>query len=172
MLARRAFLSMIPALAAGGAGPRASSEADLRAAARQIFRRVNQERSRRGIDELEWYEPLAAEARLHSYNMVARWFFAHEDPIRGDLVKRLQAAGIRWRSCAENIFNMRGYPDLASAAMEGWLGSPGHRENILAARFTHTGVGAALRVDGTYYVTQEFVRPVSVKPAPSTYIIR
>ncbi|HEX8984791.1 MAG TPA: CAP domain-containing protein [Bryobacteraceae bacterium] len=159
MLARRAVLWLLPAWAASGAAAWEKSEADLRAAAREIFRRVNQERSRHGLGALEWDERLAAEARRHSYNMVARWFFAHQDPLRGNLSKRLASSGILWHSCAENILNMRGYPDLASSAVEGWLRSPGHRENMLAPRFTRTGVGAVLRVDGTCFVTQDFIKP-------------
>lgn len=44
----------------------------------------------------------------------------------------------------------------AAVAMDGWLKSPGHREN-LPVPYEVTGVGVARAADGTYYYTQLFV---------------
>ncbi len=138
---------------------RGAPDADMRAMEQEIFRRVNEQRRREGVPELAWNEDLAKEARRHSYNMVARWFFAHEDPARGSLSRRLRASRISWRRCAENLFTEKGYPDLAQKAVEGWWNSPGHRTNMLDRRLTRTGIGIAVRVDDTFFVTQEFIAP-------------
>ncbi len=135
---------------------------DLRKIERRVFDLVNQERRRAGVPPLQWDDALAAEARRHSYNMMARWFFSHEDPIRGALNKRLKSANLPWGRCAENIFSEQGYADPAEMAVQGWLKSPGHRANMLDPRLTHTGIGAAQRSDATIYITQDFISP---KPA-------
>jgi uncharacterized protein YkwD len=154
-----AFLCVALASVAGRARP-ASVGSELSALERRIFQAVNAERRERGLTELRWSEPLAAEARRHSRRMAAQRFTSHDDPERGDMTERLAAEGIPWRDCAENIFSERGYEEPGAEAMKRWMASPGHRRNILNPRFTHTGVGAALRTDGTLLVTQEFIRPL------------
>ncbi len=157
--ARRAILIPIAAAIAGGADRRSISDPDLRAIERQVFLLVNEERRKLGIGALEWDPELAAAARRHSYNMAARWFFSHTDPERGGLDRRLRSEGIRWRRCAENIFREQGHADPAAKAVEKWGDSPGHRANMLNRFLSRTGVGAYMRIDGTLFVTQEFVTP-------------
>jgi uncharacterized protein YkwD len=161
MWARR--LPLLTALAAA-----ACAQAQLRSRAveirpraieQQIYVLVNEERRKHGAVELSWDDQLASEARHHSFNMVARWFFAHDDPVRGDLGKRLRGDKILWHFCAENIFSEQGYPDPARAAVEGWLKSPGHRANMLSPRLLRTGVGVSQRADGVVFITQDFIRP-------------
>jgi hypothetical protein len=56
----------------------------------------------------------------------------------------------------ENIARHQGQYEpeaLAREVVDGWMNSPGHRQNILAPNATHLGVGLA-HVGGTYYVTQ------------------
>ena len=40
-----------------------------------------------------------------------------------------------------------------------WLQSPEHRKNILDPNLTESGIGAAVRQDGTLLVVQEFITP-------------
>ncbi len=126
---------------------------------KSIFEAVNQERRAQGLNELKWDNALAAEARRHAMNMAGRRFFSHVDPVRGDLAARLREDKIRWRTCEENIFQEQGYPDPAAEAVRGWLNSPGHRANLLSPAVTNTGVGVAVRGDGTYFMAQVFMRP-------------
>lgn len=46
----------------------------------------------------------------------------------------------------------------ADQMMAMWMGSPGHRANILDPRFTHLGVGAVKTSVGRTYGTQDFLR--------------
>ncbi len=124
---------------------------------RAIFTAVNRERQKRRLPSLKWREDLAELARAHSRNMVKRKFFSHVDPEAGGLDKRMKAAGIRYRLCAENIAQVKGYSDPAKQIFSGWMKSKGHRKNILLRKVTHTGVGVAQARDGTLYVTQIFV---------------
>jgi uncharacterized protein YkwD len=46
--------------------------------------------------------------------------------------------------------------EIASQVVNGWMNSPGHRENILNARYDREGIGIAVSSDGKVYVTQNF----------------
>jgi uncharacterized protein YkwD len=120
---------------------------------------VNNERTYRGLPELQWDDRLAAVARRHASNMAARGFFAHVDPVHGDVADRLAKAGIAWSRFEENLLQEWGYEDSARSGVLSWMASPGHRKNILDKDVTLAGVGAARRADGTLFLAQEFIRP-------------
>ena len=125
---------------------------------RKVFNLANRQRRLHGFRELQWSDALAQQARLQSASMMERGFFGHTDPVRGALAARLNAAGIRWRRCGENIFREQGMDDPADAAVEGWMRSPAHRQSLLDPLFTQTGVGIAISPDTDYYITQTFIR--------------
>jgi len=105
---------------------------------------VNAARAEAGCKALVWYEPAAVVARGHSADMKSRDYFSHTNPDGADPFDRLAAAGIGYRSAAENILSGEGG---AKRVLDLWLNSPGHRANLLKCSFTHHGVG---RVD-TYW---------------------
>jgi uncharacterized protein YkwD len=142
---------------AGGPFPRATR--DLRQMAREIFLAINEQRHAYGLQELEWDEKLAEQARSHSSRMAARDEMSHVDPERGNLAARLKRAHITWQACAENLFEERGLDDPVQAAVEGWMKSEGHRQNILRPELQRTGVGIAARSNGALYFTQIFIKP-------------
>jgi uncharacterized protein YkwD len=134
------------------------SEEVLRTLEQRAFEAVNQQRRLHGVPELVWSEEIANAARAHSYNMITRRFFSHNDPVYGDLANRLRMAGINFGACGENIFQAKGYEDAVLTAIHGWMRSRGHRRNILNPAFTHTGIGIAVSPDGAHYFTQIFAR--------------
>ncbi len=71
---------------------------------------------------------------------------------------RLAAVGYRWSAYGENIaYGQRG----AAEVMASWMGSSGHRANILSSNFTELGVGYAADSAGRMYFAQVFARPAS-----------
>jgi uncharacterized protein YkwD len=46
--------------------------------------------------------------------------------------------------------------EIAQQAVEGWMSSPGHRQNILTPQWTREGIGLAISSDGKIYATQNF----------------
>lgn len=124
-----------------------------------ILKLVNEERRPRGLSPLKPEEQLSEIARRHSEDMILRDFFAHTNPdaeAPNDRIfrqhRRLIGLG------AENIWsgNFQSDPDaLAQRIVDNWMGSPGHRENILRSKFTHLGVGVARR-DSIVMATQNF----------------
>ena len=49
--------------------------------------------------------------------------------------------------------------ELAGEVVRAWLDSPGHRDNLLAPRYTHEGIGVAFGEDGMVFVTQNLSEP-------------
>ncbi|MDQ1469764.1 MAG: hypothetical protein QOJ99_1244 [Bryobacterales bacterium] len=133
---------------------------------RRIFNRINELRGESGVEALLWSGPLARCATEQSLRKDRLRFPGHNDPERGSVSQRLQAAGIPWVRCGENIFSERGYADPVHFAVVSWWYSPGHQENLLNPEFTQTGVGVAESADGTFFVTQIFVHPPPIPPKP------
>ena len=46
--------------------------------------------------------------------------------------------------------------ELANLVVDGWMDSPGHRENILNSTYDVEGIGVAINDDEEVYVTQNF----------------
>jgi uncharacterized protein YkwD len=151
----------------------------------QVAEIVNQERWSNGqLPPLKQVEELDNSSGLHSANMAQRDFFAHCDPDTGTSADdRMLAAGYSLSSWGENI--AAGYSTPA-AVMTAWMGSSGHRANILSSGYREIGVGyelqsgdlATVRLDdngdctpdnlnnGPYfnYWTQNFGRRTNVYP--------
>jgi uncharacterized protein YkwD len=151
---RRSFSAASLLLAAS---PKAQ---DLRAMEKRVFALANNQRWAMNVPALIWSDAVAAAAREHSTNMMTRGFFSHQDPERGDLAARLNAGGIRWMRCAENIFREWGYIEPVWTAIVEWMHSPGHKQNLMEAAFTHSGVGIAMSGREEYFMAQIFVVPV------------
>ena len=155
-LSRRAALQLLTAgIVSAGVAPRArGEEVSLE---RQVWLAINRERRREGVPELAWDEPLASEARHHSIRMAEAGFFSHCDPVRGDLAPRLDAAGIPWQDCAENIIRVNQDDEApADLAVKAWMESPGHRKNLLNPVYTLSGVGIAGGAGNHLWMTQDF----------------
>lgn len=99
---------------------------------------VNAQRRLAGCGELTWDTKLAAIALGHSADMVSRHFFSHINPDEKNPSERLLESRLDYSSAAENL--VRG-AKTAQQAFEAWLGSSGHRKNMLDTRFTRHGVG-------------------------------
>jgi spermidine/putrescine transport system substrate-binding protein len=65
----------------------------------------------------------------------------------------LDDAGISYKAAGENL--AKGQPS-AQSAMNGWMNSSSHRDNILGSRYSEIGVGFAKNGKGTTYWVQIF----------------
>lgn len=145
---------------------------------REVFRLTNQRRRQHGREPLRRDATLRDVACRHSRDMIERGFFARENP-DGQAPHDRVAEGHRRLvgTTGENIWSRsrtsgRGARNesaraLAQSIVEGWMQSPGHRENILRPRFSHLGV-CAVQTDGELRVTQLFadVRAYFEAPLP------
>ena len=110
---------------------------------------------------------LIPEARLVRAAQAFADYLAKHDKFDHDAdgrtpMQRATAAGYKWCRVAENIayeFNSRGFESeaLAKALVRDWMGSRGHRRNLLDARLHDTGVGIAQsRQTKRWYAVQMF----------------
>lgn len=53
-------------------------------------------------------------------------------------------------------YNWNDMDALASSTVQGWMHSPGHRENILTPIFDSEGIGVAIASDDKVYITEDF----------------
>lgn len=131
----------------------------------EIFTLVNQERAKAGLTPFSHETAMRNVARLHSIDMAAKNYFAHNSPDGKTPADRLKAASIGFSAWAENIRWVSAprtgvANDIMYEAGTGWMNSPGHRANILNPNLTQLGVGVYLNPGRTrYYATQLFIRP-------------
>ncbi len=111
----------------------ASDQFDLR-----ILELVNIERTKRELDPLSIDNQLDQAANFHNDEMVRADMMSHQLPGEADLGERVSATGYSWTRVAENIAAGNTTPE---AVVEGWMNSPGHKENILNPEFIHIGIG-------------------------------
>jgi uncharacterized protein YkwD len=132
------------------------SAVDLNQTEQQVYRSVNQERRSGNLCELKWNVRIAEEARRHAARIAEDSLLSHQDPLRGDIERRLDKSGIGWIRCGENLYRGN-YSNPAEDAVQCWISSSGHRRNMMDAMFNETGVGVALRSDGWIVIVQEFI---------------
>ena len=138
---------------------------------RMVHFLVNEVRANEGVPPLEYDVALAQVARNHSLDMVARDYYSHDNPDGESPSKRASRQGYHCRrdfgyaysiGVAENIFHGYGLAystmppaEVAIVAMKSWMGSSGHRANILDRDYSKEGVGVAV-AGRTVYFTQNF----------------
>ena len=80
--------------------------------------------------------------------MVDARFFSHESPGGADMVDRDPRAPAtptaRGWSLGENIAWGTGHLATAAQIQRAWMGSPGHKANILRRQFREIGIGIAI----------------------------
>lgn len=148
----------------------------------QIHNGINQQRKNNGLSALSYDSSLVAIARKHSADMARNNYFSHDNLQGLDPSARGVQAGY---SCyknygsyyttgiAENIMQnnlydsityYNGIPryawnsqeDIAQSTVDGWMDSPGHRQNILTSTYDREGIGVAIASDDKVYITEDF----------------
>lgn len=127
-----------------------------------IYVLINNERQSFGLNPLRKDALLVSLAREHSISMVNHSFFSHDRAVdERDFGYGQPPGTIR----GENISKTPQrelipgpyltLEEVCEWIVSGWMGSTGHRENILESSFTRTGVGVS-RAGEYLYITQMF----------------
>jgi uncharacterized protein YkwD len=116
----------------------------------RIVQLVNAERSKVGCSALKLNATLTKAAQAHSDDMAAHKNMSHTGSDGSSPGDRITRAGYTWSSYGENVAYGYSTPEQV---MAGWMGSSGHRANILNCSFKEIGVGLAQ--PGSYW-TQDF----------------
>ncbi|MFG6147131.1 CAP domain-containing protein [Halobacillus sp. B23F22_1] len=125
---------------------------------KEVVELVNEERAKEDLDPLEMYGRLSDLARLKSQDMADNDYFDHTSPTYGSPFEMMDQYDFTYWSAGENIAAGQRSPEQV---VEGWMNSPGHRENIMKEDFTHIGVGYVEESGDRYgtYWTQMFMTP-------------
>ena len=125
---------------------------------KDTFQLLNVERALKGLPALKWNENVAKVARLHSRNMADQNFFSHKGADGSMVDDRADKLGLgEWRAIGENIAYLKGFQNPVEIAVEKWMQSTSHRQNLLSAKWSDSAVGVAVTADGRYYFTQVFL---------------
>ncbi|WP_217711483.1 sigma-70 family RNA polymerase sigma factor [Actinomadura sp. NAK00032] len=116
---------------------------------------VNAERAAAGCRPLRVSPALHRAAQRHSADMASHRVLDHRGSGGDGPWERITAAGFRWNAWAENIARGQSGPP---AVVDTWMGSPGHRANILNCGFTMVGIGLVQGSGGPWW-TQVFATP-------------
>ncbi len=121
----------------------------------ELLRHTNVQRELNGLVALAPDEALSVAARRHALEMAELGYLAHESPSEANrtLSDRLNLAGAIVQGAGENLALLSHVPDVAAAAVSGWMDSPGHRANLLG-NYTHVGFGVAANAQGDTWVVQ------------------
>ena len=126
---------------------------DESALVRQVHQQVNEYRKSLNLPPLTLNTEISQQAMEHSKNMAQKVVkFSHEG--FDGRIKALK--NISYRSAAENVGYNQGYQDPAQQAVEGWIKSEGHRQNM-TGNYNLTGIGIAKNQQEEYYFTQIFI---------------
>jgi uncharacterized protein YkwD len=148
--------------AGASSGSSAGSGEDL-AAENELLDAANQSREHAGVPALRMNESLRLAALAHARRMVASERLEHQFSDEPPLMERIALVtspssgekmdGLRLDRAGENV----AYANSAPGANQALMRSPPHRENLLDAGFTVTGM-AAIWSNGRLYVVQDFAR--------------
>ena len=111
-----------------------------------ILKKMNYERTKRGLVALRLDTRIAAIARDRSEYQAATGDADHTQGSK-KVFDFIEAAGIKWYAAGEIIAQNRYYPtiaDSAAAAIKGWLGSDSHRSIMLSKGYNYVGFGYAM----------------------------
>lgn len=106
----------------------------------EMLARVNDARRREGLRPVALSPLLDRVAQEHAEDMLARSYFGHMTPEGWGPSERARAGGYR-SGVSENLVEQR---FSAEEALDAWMGSPGHRRNILDPGCREMGMGLAV----------------------------
>ena len=113
---------------------------------------VNAERGQAGVGQVSVVGSLNQAAEDHSSFQAQQQKMTHTGADGSSAGQRVTAEGFAWSTWAENV--AAGQGDCASV-MSAWMGSSGHRANILNPAMTSIGIGAVTGNNGVIYWTMD-----------------
>ena len=122
------------------------TDTGLRAIAYEAYEQVNDERAQAGLDGLKWDKNLETAASVRAQECSIS--FSHTRP-----------SGKAWYTVNSKIQggeNLAFGFDTADDAVEAWMNSPTHRDNILYDEFQKVAISIYQDDDGTCYWAQEY----------------
>jgi uncharacterized protein YkwD len=169
VLATGACAPIVPDASGGGTGSEAGSGGVVprvpgryAAVAEGVLTEANRARRAAGAASLQADPDLDRAAAEYASELADRGLLDHDSPTPGrrTVSQRVDAAGVAWTRVAENLGLVRTHEAaVGGTVVRLWLGSPGHRSNLLDAGYVRVGTGVARDRVGDWYVVQVYVTP-------------
>ena len=142
------LLAIALSLSAPAMGRACEVPGNLAAMRAALIQGLNAERAAKGLAALAPSGQLAEAAQKHACDNAGHNKMSHTGSDGSKFGKRINRAGYQYGKANENV----GYGFRDTGAMvAGWMGSDGHRRNILARGTRDIGVGVATGSDGNAY---------------------
>lgn len=122
-----------------------------------VLSAVNAARAKAGCAPLRLNGKLTAAAKGHASAMAEQNFFGHAGKDGTRFSSRIKRQGYGYSKAAENIAAGQ---KSAGQVVKSWLGSSGHRRNMLDCRMKETGIAVVYQADD---------RPIRGNSAPLRY---
>ena len=97
---------------------------------------INEYRKKNNLEELKIASQLQKVAKLKGEDIVKYEYFSHTSPNLGNPFKLLKDNTIMYKIAGENLAGNT----TPEKAVQAWINSSSHRENILEEKFEYTGV--------------------------------
>lgn len=142
----------------------------------EVVRLTNQKRAQAGLTSLELNPALTQAALAKGTDMINRDYWAHVAPDGTQPWKFFFDSGYKYKYAGENLARDFSNP---SSAVEAWMASPSHRDNLLSAKYKEIGIAVVegdlagvdttiiVQLFGTRYSDTFTTQPVAVaSPIP------
>jgi uncharacterized protein YkwD len=133
-----------------------------------IISQTNAQREKFGLPPLKESEILNLSAKMKLEDMFEKQYFSHDSPTGETLEDLMKKVNYEYIVVGENL--AMGNFESDKEVVEGWMQSPGHRENILNPRYQEIGVAAKEGIfqgKKVWIAVQHFGKPLSVCKKPS-----
>lgn len=103
----------------------------------EVIRLTNEKRVQAGLSPLKENASLSQAAQTKAADMIAKDYWAHVAPDGTQPWKFFTDSGYKYRFAGENLARDFSAPN---AAVEAWMASPSHKENLLSPKYKEIGV--------------------------------
>lgn len=120
---------------------------------KELLDLINEKRVAYGLSKLSFDTATQKTAKAKAEDLVANNYFSHNSPTYGTPFEMMQNFGVTYKTAGENIAGN----STLEGAVNAWMNSQGHRENILNNAYNLTGIGIVKSDTYGYVMVQMFV---------------
>ena len=118
-----------------------------------VLQLINEQRKANGMSELKFDSRLMKLAKLKTQDMLEENYISHNSDKYGKVFNMLKVNNVDYKVAGENIARNANEP----LAVQAWMNSTSHRENILDERYEYTGISVIKDKEYGYLFVQIFM---------------
>ena len=119
----------------------------------ELLSLINSKRTENNINTLEVDAELQNIARLKAKDLAENSYFSHISPTYGTPFEMLRNNNISYKTASENIAGN----SSISAALDSWMNSESHKNNILSNDYNYTGIAVVDSIAYGKIIVQFFI---------------